>query len=191
MISSVRIYCKLTYFNRRVERHFSSKMKRKSRDSDLTLELSCHAGFPTDSYYIVDTTCRKEAFFYARLSSTTTLNTYSIIKFDTIITNNGNHYHPADDVFVAPISGVYMFAWSTLRFNNKGLYTELRVENEVKCIVESNAGSSLYTPGSTSLLCHVNKGEHVWVQTSGWTSDNYIYDWIDSTSFMGFLFQKD
>ena len=32
MISSVRIYCKPMYFNRRVERHFSSKMTRKSRD---------------------------------------------------------------------------------------------------------------------------------------------------------------
>jgi hypothetical protein len=35
------------YSKRRVERHFSSKMKRKSRDLDLTLELSCHAGCPT------------------------------------------------------------------------------------------------------------------------------------------------
>ena len=32
MISSVRIYCKPMYFNRRVEHHFSSKMTRKSRD---------------------------------------------------------------------------------------------------------------------------------------------------------------
>ena len=40
------------YFKRRVERHFSSKMKRKSRDWDLTLELSCHAGCPTvDTVY--------------------------------------------------------------------------------------------------------------------------------------------
>jgi hypothetical protein len=31
-----------------VERHFSSKMKRKSRDWDSTLELSRHAGCPTD-----------------------------------------------------------------------------------------------------------------------------------------------
>jgi hypothetical protein len=48
LISSINIYCKPTYFKRRVERHFSSKMKRKSRDWDLTLELSCHAGCPTD-----------------------------------------------------------------------------------------------------------------------------------------------
>ena len=46
--------------------------------------------------------------------------------------NNGNYYHPADGVFVAPISGVYMFSWNTITYNSKGLYTELRVESEVK-----------------------------------------------------------
>ena len=46
-LCGINIYCKPTYFKRRVERHFSSKMKRKSRDWDLTLELSCHAGCPT------------------------------------------------------------------------------------------------------------------------------------------------
>ena len=138
-----------------------------------------------------DTICPKEAFFYARLSATRTLNTYSVIKFDKIMINNGNHYHPTDGVFVAPISGVYMFSWNTLTFNNKGLYTELRVENEVKGAVASNAASGFYTPGSTSLLCHVKKGEHVWVQTSSGTSTNYLHDWNDSTSFMGFWLQKD
>jgi hypothetical protein len=64
-------------------------------------------------------------------------------------------------------------------------------ENEVKGAVASIAGSDQYTPGSTSLLCHVRKGEHVWVQTSGGTTDNYMSDWRDSTSFMGFLLQKD
>ena len=46
-MSSINIYCKRTYFKRRVERNFLSKMKRKSRDWELTLELSCHAGCPT------------------------------------------------------------------------------------------------------------------------------------------------
>ena len=105
--------------------------------------------------------------------------------------NNGNHYHPTDGVLVAPISGVYMFAWNTLTFNSKAVYTELRVESEVKGTVGNSAASSQYMPGSTSLLCHVKKGEHVWVQTSGGTTNNYIHDWNESTSFMGFLLQKD
>ena len=105
--------------------------------------------------------------------------------------NNGNHYHPTDGVFVAPISGVYMFSWSTLTYNSNSLFTELRVENEVKGVVASNAAGGSYIPGSTSLLCHVKKGEHVWVQTSGGTATNYLYDWYDSMSFMGFLLQKD
>jgi hypothetical protein len=58
--------------------------------------------------------------------------------------NNGNHYHRADGVFVAPISGVYMFSWSTLTFNNKDLFTELRVENEVKGVMGSNAAGGLF-----------------------------------------------
>ena len=105
--------------------------------------------------------------------------------------NNGNHYHPTDGVFVAPISGVYMFAWSTLTYSSKSLFTELRVEKEVKGAVGSNAAGGYYTPGSTSLLFHVRKREHVWVQTSDGTATNYISDWNDSTSFMGFLLQKD
>ena len=116
---------------------------------------------------------------------------YSVIKFDQIVINNGNHYHPADGVFVAPISGVYMFSWNTLTYNIKHLFTELRVENEVKGAVGSYAASGQYIPGSASLLCHVKKGEHVWVQTSSGSTANYIYDWNDSTSFMGFLLQKD
>ena len=101
--------------------------------------------------------------------------------------NNGNHYHPTNGVFVAPISGVYMFAWNTLTFNSKYLLTELRVESEVKGAVGSSAASNQYIPGSASLLCQVKKGEHVWVQTSGGATTNYIHDWNDSTSFMGFL----
>jgi hypothetical protein len=105
--------------------------------------------------------------------------------------NNGNHYHPADGGFVAPISGVYMFSWNTITLDCNYLFTELRVENEVKGSVGSRGATSLFIPGSTSLLCHVRNGDHVWVQTSGASSKNYMYHWNKSTSFMGFFLQKD
>jgi hypothetical protein len=107
------------------------------------------------------------------------------------VINNGNHYHPADGVFVAPISGIYMFAWNILTFNSNDLYTELRVESEITGTVGSKAESNQYIPGSASLLCHVKKGEHVWVQTSDGTTNNYISNWNKSPSFMEFLLQKD
>jgi len=84
-----------------------------------------------------------------------------------------------------------MFSWNTLTFNNKSLYTELRVENNVKGVVASNAAGDQYMPGSASLLCHVKKGEHVWVQKTSGTNTNYLHDWNDSMSFMRFLLQKD
>ena len=84
-----------------------------------------------------------------------------------------------------------MFSWNTITYNIKHLFTELRVEKEVNGAVGSYATSGQYIPGSASLLCHVKKGEHVWVQISHGATANYIYDWNDSTSFMGFLLQKD
>jgi hypothetical protein len=95
--------------------------------------------------------------------------------------NNGNHYHPADGGFVAPISAVYMFAWNTLTVDSNYLFTELRVENDVKGTMGSRGANSQHILGSTSLLCHVRKGDHVLVQTSGLLSKNYIYIWNEST----------
>ena len=86
---------------------------------------------------IVETKCPKEAFFYARLSITKTLNTFSIIKFDKIMINNGNHYHPADGVFVAPISGVCMFCWNTLTSNSKSLYTNYVLRTRLKVLLQA------------------------------------------------------
>ena len=101
---------------------------------------------------------------------------------------NGNHYHPTDGVFVTPISGVYMFAWNTLTYSSTSLYTELRVESEVKGTVGSSAASGQYMPGLASLLCHVKKGEHVWVQKSNGAA-NYINNWNYSPLFMDFCFR--
>ena len=55
--------------------------------------------------------------FFIRLSRTTTLNTNSIVKFDEAVLNEGNHFNTGDGVFVAPVSGIYQFTWTTLTYN--------------------------------------------------------------------------
>lgn len=130
--------------------------------------------------------------FYARLSSTTTLNIHSTIKFDLVVTNEGGHYNPGDGVFVSPVSGAYLFSWTAMTHGTNYEFTELRVENVVKAKVASSGAANHYSPGTTTLVCHVDKGDHVWVETSSGTPTNYLYDWgEDTTSFMGLLIHED
>lgn len=136
-------------------------------------------------------TTKNRVMFYARLSSTKTLNYHSTIKFDVVVTNEGGHYNPGDGVFVSPVSGAYLFSWTALTFNSKYEFTELRVENVVKASVVSSGAGSQYSPGTTTLVCHVDKGDHVWVETSGGSTVNYLYNWGYTTSFMGLLVHED
>lgn len=133
----------------------------------------------------------QKVVFSARLTSTKSLNTFSIVQFDDIIINEGGHYFPGDGVFVAPVSGVYLFSWTTITFNVNSVYTELRVANVIKAVVGHGASTSLYSTGSTTTTCHVNRGDHVWVQTSEATPLNYIHYWKEDAAFMGVLIYED
>jgi hypothetical protein len=41
------------------------------------------------------------------LSATITLNKNSIVKFDEVSVNEGNHFNSGDGIFVAPVYGTY------------------------------------------------------------------------------------
>ena len=70
--------------------------------------------------------------FFVRLSNTITLNKNSIVKFDEVSVNEGNHFNSGDGIFVAPMSGTSLFSWTTLTDSNDLAETELRVDNIVK-----------------------------------------------------------
>ncbi|XP_061197163.1 complement C1q-like protein 2 [Saccostrea echinata] len=91
------------------------------------------------------------------------LNKRHIIKFEKTILNLGNHYHPEDGIFIAPVSGVYLFHWT---INNYGdlAYTNILVGGKVMSTTTTSVTSS-YNSGSALVIVHVQKGEHVWIQT--------------------------
>lgn len=143
--------------------------------------------------YLEATTKKKRPFFYVELSGNTNLQTNSIVKFDTQFIDEGNNFNTEDGIFIAPISVVYMFSWIIQTYTSKNAETELRVDNIVKgkqlMTLRSGAGHF----GTTrNILCTVNKGDHVWIQTTNNYGDNYFQDLHSGmrSSFMGLFIQE-
>ena len=114
--------------------------------------------------------------FFVRLSQTTTLNKHSIVKFDEVSVNEGNHFNSGDGIFVAPVSGTYQFSWTTITTNNKLAETELRVDNVIQETLHIALGSSAGNlSGTKVVLCKVTKDDHVWIQTSNVYATNVFY----------------
>lgn len=111
--------------------------------------------------------------FFARLSATTTLNKNSIVKFDDVSVNEGNHFNSGDGIFVAPVSGTYQFSWTTITTSGKLTETELRVDNAIKETLHISLGAGNIS-GTKVVLCKVGKGDHVWIQTSNSYGTKYL-----------------
>ncbi|XP_048770964.2 collagen alpha-1(X) chain-like [Ostrea edulis] len=124
--------------------------------------------------------------FSARSGDTSGISNGFILKFNTVLTNLGNHYNPTDGIFIAPVHGLYMFHWTmncyTSGSNHCG--TSLRVNSALKGQIYSGEdGSGYHHTGSNTVIVEVQAGQHVWIQTTSW-SNVRIYTW---SSFAGCL----
>ncbi|XP_061194076.1 adiponectin-like [Saccostrea echinata] len=131
-------------------------------------------------------------FFSAYKSSGTSgISTRTIIRFEQTYINIGNHYHTEDGIFIAPMTGIYMFHW-TIATGGTDFYTQL--------IVGGTAQASNYVPhpggpdsSSAMVIINVNKDDHIWIQIYG--SNEHVYGGshgegnIQST-FTGILLRK-
>ncbi|CAG2211067.1 COL8A [Mytilus edulis] len=133
---------------------------------------------------------RKRVFFHAKMSaSDITYNANSIVKFGTVLYNEGNHFNPGDSVFVSPVSGVYLFSWTTQSKQGKAVITELRVDNNVKETLNANLGSAVgHLSVTRVVITKVSENDHIWIQTSGEYSEHvFDYDYRSQSSFTGVL----
>ena len=129
--------------------------------------------------------------FFVRLSQRTILNINSIVKFDEVSVNEGNHFNSGDGIFVAPVSGIYQFSWTTLTVSSKLAETELRVDNVIKETLHISLGTGIIS-GTKVVLCKVKKGDHVWIQTSNvYVSNTFVVANANAkSSFTGMLIHE-
>ena len=88
------------------------------------------------SHYII-LAIEKKILFSAKLpkpQSYTVRN--NVLQYNRVITNIGGAYNPTDCVFTAPVTGYYVFSWSTSQYNRKYTYSAI-TKNGVELLNES------------------------------------------------------
>lgn len=139
---------------------------------------------------ILNTNLPQFCFFAYKLYSESSISTKVTFRFEQTYINLGNHYHTENGIFIAPVSGVYMFHW-TIVSGSSDFTTQLMVDGT------SRASAYVPYPGgidssSAMAIIEVNKDDHVWIQIYG--SSEYVYGGSNSfgnyqSTFSGILLQ--
>lgn len=106
-----------------------------------------------------------------------------MIKYDTVMTNDGNGYQTTTGCFIAPTNGVYFIQSNALRCQNSGqLYIHIMHNSN---IVSSTSNlDETFESVSASVVLNLRKGDVVWIklrigQVYGHSPSHY-------TNFMGY-----
>ena len=85
-----------------------------------------------------------------------------------MVTNVGNVYNNNDGLFVAPVSGMYVFFWSVSATYDNNLYTELVKDGTAYAYSHADSSTSTeYVSAANSAVLQVNLGQHVYVRYAG------------------------
>ncbi|XP_052104492.1 complement C1q-like protein 3 [Mytilus californianus] len=121
--------------------------------------------------------------FSSVLTKSQSLGAKDVIKFDKVVTNNGNGYNPITGIFTAPIAGVYQFSYTVMSDTGKYLAVYLSHNNKKQQSIWLK--DTTHDTGSNNIILNLQKGDKVKVKSHGnYTiySDGNLY-----SSFSGYL----
>jgi len=109
--------------------------------------------------------------------------------FERVVMNIGDHYNNIDGIFVAPKTGIYLFAWTVCTVNANFVMTELMVDNTMISRAGESEASGSYDCGSMTAVCRMDKDKHAWIRTTAYGTVNYFYTNKEGpqSSFMGII----
>ena len=118
-----------------------------------------------------------------------------VIQFRTVILNIGQAYVEATGIFIAPVSGIYIFSIQVATSSGKHGIFQLAVNdssNVILQIAKYNSASS-YSSTSGTVAHKLTKGQQVWVQfqyNSGSTQRLDQHPDYSTNQFSGMLVHK-
>ena len=129
--------------------------------------------------------------FSAFLDHDTAIGNAGVVKYNVLLSNDGNGYNTFTGVFTVPVTGVYFFTF-TLNINNKFASARLVKDGQTLAatVAESiDSGSShRHESSSNTVIVHATAGQSVWVESfyygssTLWSGSSYPVN-----TFSGFL----
>nr|XP_034319342.1 complement C1q-like protein 4 [Crassostrea gigas] len=127
--------------------------------------------------------------FHAYLShdSSGPLPMHHILKFDMVPLNKGNGYKAFDGIFIASMSGTYVFSWSFMSDVHGNVLTELTKNADViGNRFADSLNSAVYDFSTGTVVVDILQGDHVYVRMGESTGQvNSIS--VSRTTFSGWL----
>lgn len=103
--------------------------------------------------------------FYAYMShKETDPGAHHLLVYDHVVTNLGNGYNKHTGFFTPPVSGVYVFTWTTFACANSYFPVEITV-NSSPIGVTFNHGPNTYNAVTGVVVVDVNQGDSVGIRT--------------------------
>ncbi|XP_063418545.1 complement C1q-like protein 4 [Mytilus trossulus] len=130
---------------------------------------------------------RGVAFTAALGDHRTNLTLHEILRFDHVMTNEGNSFSGVTGTFTAPYAGVYVFD-VTIGVGGSGSTDVYIVKNGVYLQRVYGHTTTNWETATASVTVHLNAEDHVFIKNA-----NYNHGLIghDLTTFSGFMVQPD
>ncbi|XP_061171877.1 heavy metal-binding protein HIP-like [Saccostrea echinata] len=134
---------------------------------------------------------QSQVAFHAHLSQNQiNLGVHQAIHFDKVLLNEGNGYSVHAGEFVAPISGLYVFAWSIASGDRSCMKYEFVHNSAVLTYSISDAHDhDDWAVSSGTAVTRMNSGDRVWIRVSDMLpcSHTIFGVGLGTSSFSGFL----
>ncbi|XP_062581915.1 complement C1q tumor necrosis factor-related protein 6-like [Saccostrea cucullata] len=123
--------------------------------------------------------------FSVKLSRNVELGAGQTLKYDKLITNEGNGYNPWSGHFTAPRKGLYLFSCTIMAMEYKYIHIEI-MQNGIHI---STLYSTSAEQSSQTVVLVLNKGDTVWTRQA-W-SGRHLHDHVGYNIFTGVLISEN
>ncbi|XP_052683766.1 C1q-related factor-like [Crassostrea angulata] len=129
-------------------------------------------------------TLRQVSFSVALRSKELRLGAGQTVKYDAVLTNDGNGYDDRTGVFTCPVAGTYMFVVDSLSFPGIWLHVKVNKKTVGSLHVSSGHNANSTSQISRTVIVKLKSGDHVKIENG--VKNGYIHPYLYS-GFTGVL----